>query len=247
MIDVLVPTYGRPDSLQRLFDNVRETACADVAVTFIVEKDDADSLEAAFAIGEADVFTNPWDPSYSNALQYGFEGVTEDFFIAGNDDFDFQPGWAGAALELLEDPDIDVVGVDDGDPNTKYSTIAVVRRSYIEQRSGCIGYPGRVFYPYQHNFVDTEFFHTACARGVFAPCAASKIFHLHPDFGHATDDATYQKGRKSFADDAAVFLVRRWLWLKEANDPWDGEPFEWPPSAEELERVAAEMEVTNAD
>jgi glycosyltransferase involved in cell wall biosynthesis len=246
LIDVLVPTYGRPDSLQRLFDNVRETS-DDVQVTFIVERDDDASYEAAREIVDAIVLVNAAEPSYSNALQHGYRRTLEKFFIAGNDDFDFQPGWDKAALELLADPDIDVVGVDDGDPNTKYSTIAVVRRSYIEQRSGCIGYPGRVFYPYQHNFVDTEFFHTAVARGVFCPCPQSKIFHLHPDFGHATDDATYQKGRKSFADDAGTFQARRWLWLKEANDPWDGEPFEWPPPPEELERVAAEMEAKNAD
>ena len=74
----------------------------------------------------------------------------EPFFIAANDDFEFQQGWDTPALEILRDnPDVHVVGLYDGNPHTDFSTIALVRRSYIEYCSGVVDMPRRVQFPYQ--------------------------------------------------------------------------------------------------
>jgi hypothetical protein len=87
-----------------------------------------------------------------------------------------------------------------------------VRRSYIVEQSGVIDMPGRVNFPYRHNFVDTEFHATAAARGVFAAAPDALILHKHPDFGWAAEDDTYRKSRAVFHLDAATFESRRPLW-----------------------------------
>jgi glycosyltransferase involved in cell wall biosynthesis len=207
MIGVFVPTLGRPRSLQRLVDNVAAVTVTPHEVVFVVEKHDAESRAAAEATG-ATVIENEYEPSYSNAIQTAYERVETPFLIAANDDFDFQPGWDTAALSAWQQPGISVVGIHDGYHGCRFSTISLVERNYIATQSGVIDIPGRVMYPYRHNYVDTEFFLTATKRGVFAAARESVILHRHPDFGHAVMDDTYRKSQTHIAEDAATFQSR---------------------------------------
>ncbi|HUX70785.1 MAG TPA: glycosyltransferase [Cellulomonadaceae bacterium] len=209
MIGVYCPTYGRPHALQPFADNVHEVTRAEHRIVFVVEADDDASIEAARATGET-VIVNPYEASYSNAIQAAYEHDDADWFVYANDDFWFRHGWESVVPRAASYNH--VLGLHDGSPGCAFSTIALIRRRYIEERSGVIDIPGRVLYPYRHNYADTEFHATAVARGVFLAAPDCVVEHRHPTFGHGDDDATYARGRSGLAEDAATFAARRHLW-----------------------------------
>lgn len=209
MIDILIPTYKRAAKLQRVVDNIREVSGTPHRILFIYETDDEESKDAALACG-ADAALNPWEPSFSNALQTGYEVTKNPFFLPANDDFDFQQGWDIAALDAMADPAVQVVGIADGAGSC--TAITLIRRSYIETQSGVIDMPNRVFYPYNHNYVDTEFAATAKARGVLKEVPESVIVHMHPCWGLSDFDATYTKNQQTMSADGATFNSRAYLW-----------------------------------
>lgn len=209
MIDILIPTYRRPHALQRVVDNIKETTTVPHRIVFIYEKDDRGSGIAARLTG-ADALENPWEPSFSNSLQAGYEVTKSPFFLPANDDFDFQQGWDIAALDAMGDQWVQAVGIYDGAHSC--DAITLIRRSYIEQQSGVADMPNRVFYPYNHNYVDTEFAQTAKARGVFKAVPESVIVHKHPSWGLAENDETYSKNQRTLSEDGATFNSRAHLW-----------------------------------
>jgi hypothetical protein len=210
MIGIYLPTFGRPHALQRVVDNIREATVTPHEIVFVTEPHDPESSVAAAATGETEI-VNAYSPSYSNALQTAYEVFRHPFFIGANDDFDFQPGWDEVALAAMVDG-VAVVGLNDGAPGCGFTTISLVRRSYIDEQSGVIDMPNRVNYPYRHNYVDTEFHATAVHRGVFVAAPDARVHHKHPDWGHATSDATYLKGQGTLDQDAEVFRSREHLW-----------------------------------
>jgi hypothetical protein len=211
MISVYIPTLGRKHKLRQLVQNIREATTLDHKVIFVCENHDQESIDEARKWGDK-TYVNHGEPSYSNSLQTAYEADDAPYFIGANDDFDFRPGWDVEAMKVMETPGVQVVGLFDGNPSCNYSTISLVERAYIEVHSGVIDMPGRVNYPYKHNYVDTEFYCTAVHRGVFAPAPDSWVLHIHPDFGHGQYDKTYMKSRASFSEDAQTFVSRRHLW-----------------------------------
>jgi hypothetical protein len=204
--------------LQAFVDNVKAATVTPHRIVFVVELHDRASHEAAEATG-ATTFVNTSQGGYSDAIQTAYTYAKTPYFLAANDDFDFQPGWDIEAMKLMGrpgrhpgDPKVQVVGIDDGAPVCEYSTIFLVDRTYIEQQSGCVDIQNRVLYPYQHNYSDTEFFRTAVKRGVFAAAPKSKIIHRHPDWGLNEIDDTYRKGQGSVAEDGKTFNDRSILW-----------------------------------
>jgi hypothetical protein len=121
------------------------------------------------------------------------------------------------AIKMLKDDmDAMVIGLSDGNPGTNYWTICMIRRSYIQDRSGVVDMPNRVFFPYNHNFQDTEFTATAIARGVWRKSEGKCIEHHHPGlaqyFGPVEYDKTYHKNDDTVALDHQTYLARRHLW-----------------------------------
>lgn len=212
-IGIYVPTLGRPSSLQRLVDNVAAVTALSYRVWFVCEATDPESIRAGKQTG-ARTIVNTGGPCYSDAIQTAFDQDDARLFIAANDDFDFQPGWDTEAVNAMTG-EAQVVGLNDGAPGCGFSTIALVRRGYILDRSGVVDMPARVFYPYRHNYVDTEFHATAVSRGVFVAAPDATILHKHPDWGYATRDATYLRGQATLHEDARVFESRRHLWESE--------------------------------
>lgn len=208
MLAVYVPTYGRPDAAQRLADNLRAATATPYVLMFVCDRDE--DMAACRDTG-TEVLHNEGQ-GYSDAIQTAYEADDSPFFIAANDDFDFQPGWDTAALAALGGG-AQVAALNDGSPSSnRFRTIALVRRSYIEQHSGVSDMPRRVFYPYRHNYVDTEFYFTACKRGVLVECPEAVVMHRHPDWGFATTDSTYQRAQESLYEDAQTFNARAHLW-----------------------------------
>jgi len=216
MLGIYLPTYGRAGKLQQVADNIKESTNSEYKLYWGVEAHDRESILAAKDT-KAEVIINTGNPSYSDALQEIYENSDEEIFFWANDDFLFLKDWDVAPLKKLEEnPQIMVLGVHDGNPNTRYSTISFIRRKYIEEQSGVVDMPNRVLYPYKHNYVDDELTGTAKARGVWDLCEAPCIQHQHHSFkflGDFPHDDTYAKNDKGLAEDSQTYNERTHLWL----------------------------------
>jgi hypothetical protein len=215
MLGIYIPTHKRPESIKRVAKNIEEATKSEYKLYFGLEPYDTEGIKAAEATGHS-VMVNKYEPSFSNTIQTIYEQTNEPIFLPANDDFLFLDGWDTAPLKMLEDfPDIMVLGVHDGNPNTSFSAIQIIRRQYIKEQSGVVDMPNRVYYPYNHNFVDTEMTETARARKVWDRCDAPCIEHQHPSFkwlGEFEPDETYQKNDASAGKDSETYHNRKHLW-----------------------------------
>lgn len=208
---LLCPTYKRPSQLAGVAKNIEETTKNSFTLYWGLEKEDTASIEAAKATGHK-VIVNQYEPGYSNTIQTIYENSTEPFLIHINDDFEFTPEWDVPILAMFERADLMVAGVRQTEADRHGSAISMFRRKYIKQMSGVIDMPNRVFYPYNHNYIDTEFTQTAQKRGVWAKCDHLVIHHLHPGFTGKPKDETYLKNDATVGIDEATFNSRRHLW-----------------------------------
>lgn len=216
MLDIFIPTYKRPHTLKKVAENIEKNTHYPFTLYFGVEKDDRESILAAKDTGHK-VIINPYEPGYANTIQAMYEASDGEFFFHGNDDFVYLPEWDMRPIDLLKESEhLMVVGCHDGNPKTRYYTISMVRRKYIDEMSGVIDMPKRVFYPYNHNFIDTEFSETAIHRGVWDVCTAPCIEHHNPGladiFGEVEIDETYEKNNKTAGKDSETYYARKHLW-----------------------------------
>lgn len=210
---LLLPTYKRPQTLQRVADNIAATTKNSYTLYFGVEADDEASKVAALLTGHP-VVVNRYSnvAGYSNTIQSIYEVSAEPFLFHANDDFEFLPGWDVVPLAMFDTPSVGVVGVPQNDQDHDCSAVCFIRRSYIEERSGVVDIPNRVFYPYHHNYQDTEFTLTARSRGVWAKSDVPCINHLHPGIIGGEKDETYKKNDATAGRDEATFNSRKHLW-----------------------------------
>lgn len=214
VLGIYIPSYGRPDSIAKVVKNLRETTKYKYKLYWGLEKHDTASIQAAKKLKQTVIY-NTGDPKYSDALQAIYEATDEPIFLWGNDDFHFLENWDEKPLEMMQDENIGVLGLHDGNPKTGFTAIALVRRKYIEEESGVVDMPNRVLYPYNHNFVDNELTATAQSRGKWAACNAPCIEHQHPSFtwlGDFPTDDTYKKNDSKFIEDAETYNDRIHLW-----------------------------------
>jgi hypothetical protein len=79
---------------------------------------------------------------------------------------------------------------------------------------GTVDEPGRLLHEgYGHNFVDNELVETAKTRDAWTFAADSIVEHLHPSWGKAERDQTYNIGRARFDADRRYFQRRQRLWM----------------------------------
>ncbi len=216
MLDIYLPTYKRPHKLQTIATNIEKTTKHPFTLYFGLEKDDKAGIKAAKATGHK-VIINKYEPSYSNAVQSMYEASKGKYWFYSNDDFIHLDNWDERPIEQLEnDPELMVVGCHDGNPDTRFYTISMVRREYIEKMSGVVDMPNRCFYPYGHNFIDTEFSETAISRGVWGSCGAPCVEHHNPGlahiFGEIEHDETYEKNNSTSNADSVTYHDRLHLW-----------------------------------
>lgn len=214
MFGVYIPTLGRANKLQAVSDNLKDNTFNEYKLYWCVEESDKESIKAAKDTGHA-VIINTGSPTYSDALQCVYEQTDEEIFLWGNDDFYFLKDWDKIPLEMMKNKSIGVLGLHDGNPNTRYWSISLIRRKYIEEKSGVVDMPNRVLYPYNHNYVDDELTATAISRGAWQKCMAPCIHHQHHSFkwlGDFPHDATYAKNDKKIAEDNETYHNRIHLW-----------------------------------
>lgn len=213
ILAILLPTYKRPHALQRVADNIAATTKNSYTLYFGVEKDDIESYDAALATGNK-VVVNKYgsEAGYSNTIQSMYEDSMEPILFHANDDFEFLPGWDEVPVSMFETESVGVVGVPQNEQDHDCSAVCFFRRKYIEERSGVVDMPNRVFYPYHHNYQDTEFTRTARSRGVWAKSEAPCINHLHPGIIGGEKDETYKKNDATAGLDEQTFNNRKHLW-----------------------------------
>ena len=214
-IDVIVPTFGRADRLAGVAANIAAATANLARITFVVEADDVASIEAVEALASPTVrlAVNRKERSYAGAVNTAFEACDSAWLFTGADDLRFHPGWDVEALALAASTSAKVVGTNDLWNRAvlagEHSTHSLVAADYVRDVGATFDVaPGRVLYPYHHNYVDTELVAAARRRGVYAHCHAARVEHLHPFAGKAEMDATYEHGLSRSDDDRAVFLER---------------------------------------
>lgn len=211
MLDIIIPTFKRPHSLERVSKNAHDNTQCEHTLTFVVEPDDKESIDKITELGE-NLLISKYPGNHTGAANTGYEETKEPFFIVANDDFNFHPNWDVPALAKMEDKSIGVVGLNDG-KSQRFTTITLVRRDYIKEHSGVMDIPNTLYYPgYNHNYVDTEFSNTAMKRNMFAICPESIVEHMHWAFGKAQMDETYDKSNKTASQDAHTYSQRQHLW-----------------------------------
>lgn len=207
-IAVIIPTFKRPQTLEKLMENIHTNTSTKHTIYFVVEPDDQESIDTVTKLNQK-LLLNKYPGSHTGAANTAYEETTEPFFIIANDDFNFTTGWDTEAFKAMEG--FSVVGLNDGF-SQGYTQITLVRRSYIQEQSGVVDDPNTLYHRgYHHNYVDTEFSETAKKRGVFTICPESIVEHLHYSYGKSKMDETYQKTTSRVNQDSALYASRRHL------------------------------------
>lgn len=197
------PTYKRPHRLQEVADNIKAATRSSYQLYWGCEPDDKETIKAAKATGHP-VIINKGRQGYSDAMQSIYEATKEPIGFTINDDFHFPDAWDVQPMKMMKNsPQIMVLGLHDGTPHVNYMTIHLIRREYIETQSGVVDMPNRVYYPYNHNFQDTEFTKTAIKRGVWDKYEMPCINHLR-----LLSDETYVKNEATMLLDQATYFSR---------------------------------------
>lgn len=231
-LGIFLPTYKRSHTLQKVATNIENATRSEFKLYFGLEPHDLEGIQAAKATGH-EVVINKYDQGYSNTIQTIYEQSNEPVIFHANDDFEFYDGWDMKHMELLHlRPEVMVLGAHDGMEDPSYSTISFIRREYIEKFSGVIDMPNRVFYPYNHNYVDTEFTLTAQARGVWDRLETPCIKH-HRVGG----DETYSKNDATSPVDAKTFASREHLWANINKEDYMPKPLSEEEKKQRSERM----------
>jgi len=205
-VAILIPTLWRSHRLDALIDNINEATPESHRIYFMCPKDDTATIEV-LTRREETFWTDEGDMTYATRINKLFHLTTAPWIFTGSDDILFHPGWLTACLRYRA---YDVISPWDG--LNSFGTNFLIRRSYIEQRSGCLDIPDVVFAPYGHFFCDTELRQVATRRGVFINARDAVVEHLHWANGKNENDAVYDLGLSRFDADEALFHNREYLW-----------------------------------
>lgn len=221
---VAVPILNRPKRLPAFYESLvaslEDEPVARCRLLLLASMGDREEIRAARRLRgplEAELEICPWPAmpgDWARKLNRAIAASSEPWILCGADDLAFHPGWASSVLACATEFSPGVVGTNDlHNPRVKrgqHSTHPLLRRSYAERGSidgGPILHEG-----YGHQYVDDELVQTARARGEWRFCVDAVVEHLHPFFGGAEIDSTYQRGLSSGERDLRLFQKRRRLW-----------------------------------
>jgi hypothetical protein len=218
---VIVPVLGRPQNAAPFMASLRASG-ADLAKVYAVVDDDmiCDSTAAAWRAAGAEVLRTSWTDkttalrsgTFAEKVNHAYRCTDEPWLFLVGDDVKFEPGWLDHAQHAARDG-AHVVGTNDlHNPRVvkgEHATHLLVRRAYIDERGSSWDGPKVVCHEgYRHNFPDDEVVTVAKQRKVWAFAKHSKVEHLHPLWGLAADDETYELGRAHIEEDKALFEAR---------------------------------------
>lgn len=213
-VAILVPVLRRPDRVVPLLASIHQATPEPHRVVFICDPDDFAEQTAIRDTHDPDVEVAIVGGSYARKINAAARITLEPLVFLAADDLHFHPGWLAAAADHITDT-IGVVGTNDlgnrrvvaGD----HATHNLVARWYIDQGQ-VDGRPGVLHEGYRHNFCDDELVATARRRAAWVFAADSVVEHLHPAWGKADTDDTYQRGMRSWSVDRRLWKRRRRAW-----------------------------------
>ena len=218
-VAVVVPVMKRPQNVKPLVESLIETT-KEANVYFVCDPDDAEEIaavEEAMELSSAvHLIVSQRGHTYAVKANVAYEQTSEPWLFVCGDDIRFHPGWIEAARELSDR--FDVIGTNDTAGQPKNLEVAsgqhadhwFVRRSYIDTYGASLDGPQVLTAEtYGHWFVDKELVELAKARGVFTPCLASVVEHLHPGYDGKERDAVYVKAMDSADQDRETYRQRR--------------------------------------
>ena len=219
MIDIFIPVLGRPQNAEPVARSISEHTTVPHRVLFICSKGDDEEIDACQATG-ADVMVmshRAERSDYPRKMNAAYRDTDGEFMLMGSDDITFGDEWDVRALSVAESTGAGVVATNDMAnahvKRGKFGTHALVNREYVVDKGGSADGPGVLIHEgYDHNFCDRELCHLAQSRKLYAFARTSYIYHRHPHWRTAPNDATYEKGTRNFRADQTLFLERAKLW-----------------------------------
>ncbi len=147
--------------------------------------------------------------TFAEKVNHGYRHTTEPWLLLAGDDVRFHAGW----LEAAQKVGTAVVGTNDlVNPRVlkgEHTCHPLIRRSYIDEHGASWDGPGVVAHEgYGHWFCDDEMVTAAKQRGVWGFASDAIIEHLHPLWGSAPMDATYELGASHAERDRQAFEKR---------------------------------------
>lgn len=221
-VAVLVPTRGRHQRLMAYAHNLAESTQVPVRLVWIVDDDDALSLDAALATSAVlptVVLQEPVGGRYVTCLNAGFRRTSEPWVFLSADDVRYHPRWLEKALEVAAANNAWVIGTNDiGNPRTAAGTLSthtLVYRRYVEECGAVLNQPGNVVSDaYMHSYNDDELVETAKYHGRWGHAKDSIVEHLHPSWGKAELDANQRRYLPHEKRDGELFKLRSVMWQK---------------------------------
>ena len=211
-IAVLIPTLGRPEHLQPLLDNIRDTATVPQRAYLIAEAADTATTRTLPRLKGSHAAIVGTFGSCAKAMNAGYDASHEPYIFTGNDDLRFHPGWDTAALQAIEGHG--ACGTNDG--HGRMTCFALVRRQFIEDHSGVYDQPGTLMHPYASQYPDTELAEYARHRGQWTQAPDAITEHIHHEFGKADPShPNYIKARETCAADHAQYQARKQAWQQQ--------------------------------
>lgn len=218
-----IPTLNRPHRIAEVSASAHASVGPghEMRVCWLLSPDDHDGIDAVKAT-EDDMIVVPWQPEHADwakKLNLLYSHMEEEWLLLGADDLKFHPDWFDfclAAAHRHGQGGACVVGTNDlGNSRVvagHHSTHPLVNRCYINC-GGVADDPTKLLPEcYGHWFVDDEFVQTAMVRRTYVHAFSAYVEHMHPEWGKAERDATYEQGYASIAADRALFEQRRLLW-----------------------------------
>ncbi len=209
MVDILIPTYRRPERIAGIVANIRACTPEPHRIVFICDEDE--SMNAARLAG-AIALRNEGAASYAGAMNTGARWSDAAWVFLGADDLEFTPGWVRGAQRYMAEP-WSVIGTRDGDwqptETGASATHMFVRGDYIRQVGATVGdKPGELIYEgYRHYCAEQELVFLAKARGVYTHAYESLVLHK-PD----RKDEKAQRNEENRARDRALWDLRSGGW-----------------------------------
>lgn len=208
MIDVLIPTLGRPLRIPILVDTLARHTVNPYRLHLMIEPQDEESRTIAGDYN-CSVIIGSYG-SYENAMNTGYFLTSGEYLFLGVDDIEFTPSWDMEPIRLLRtNPNLSVIGHRtmgrDCPPEGIYSCHFTIRRSYVRASTLVAGMPNLIFYPYYHHECDRELFWYARNMGVYQSCPESTILN------DQQYDATREKTTSKDGIDRDTYWNRRHL------------------------------------
>ena len=212
---VIVPVLGRPQNAAPFMESLKASGAELATVYAVIDESAEDEVFACWEQTGAEIVLfndeNGWG-TFAEKVNLAYAQTTEPWLFLVGDDVRFNSGWLDHLQHAARDG-AHVIGSNDlHNPRVtsgQHATHLMVRRAYVDERGASWDGPKVVCHEgYGHWFVDDEIVTVAKQRGVWAFARHAEVEHLHPLWGDAEMDETYELGASRAEADKQTFERR---------------------------------------